>query len=220
MVGVEAGYLAAQGVLVIVDLASPWYRLDARDVDLAPELSSLEQIPDMVHEILAEMNLGLSRGEVAELQALRSIRDQQQALRAEQRALRARLRELRRERLRAPPDRAQSLSRQIDALDSELAAADARERALAAEAGSLRVDIDGQPAAAPAAVDRQTLDAAVAGVVCRHGAGVELRDDPGRFNVVVRQADSTRYYVFPLDRVRACADDPAALLEDGLRYDG
>ena len=223
VVGVEAGYLAGQGVLVIVDLASPWYRLDGRDTDLAPELSSLEQIPDMVHEILTEMNIGLSRGEVAELQALRGIRDEQRALRAEQRALRARLREFRRERLRAPPDRAEALSREIDGLESEFAAAEARERALAADAETRRVDIDGLPARAPAALDRQTLDAAVARVVCGYGAGLELHDDAERLNVVVRRADATRYYVFPLDRVRSCAGDaaePASLLEDSLRYDG
>ena len=213
VVGVEAGYLAGQGVLVIVDLASPWYRLDGRDTDLAPELSSLEQIPDMVHEILTEMNIGLSRGEVAELQALRGIRDEQ----------RARLREFRRERLRAPPDRAEALSREIDGLEAELAAAEARERALTADAETRRVDIDGLPARAPAALDRQTLDAAVARVVCGYGAGLELHDDAERLNVVVRRADATRYYVFPLDRVRSCAGDaaePASLLEDSLRYDG
>lgn len=223
VVGVEAGYLAGQGVLVIVDLASPWYRLDGGDIDLAPELSSLEQIPDMVHEILTEMNLGLSRGEVAELQALRRIGDEQRALRAEQRALRARLRELGRERLRAPPQQAEALSRELDALESELAAAQARERALAAEAEAVRAAIDEPPAGAPAAVDRPALDAAVAGVVCRNGADFETGDPGGRINVVVRRGDSTRYYVFPLDRVQACADgaaDPALLLEESLRYDG
>lgn len=223
VVEVEAGYLAGQGLLVIADLANPWYRLDGPEVELAPDLSSLERIPDMVHEILAELNLGLSRREADELNALRGLRDAERAVRGEQRALRGRLRELGRERLRAGPDRAEPLTREIEAVEAELAAADAREQALAAEADGLRAAVDAPPARPQGTLDRQRLDSAVAGAVCTQAARFELPGDETRISVVVRRADATRYYVFELERVRACADgtvDAALLLEDSLRYDG
>lgn len=68
VVDVETGYLAGQGVLVIVDLVSPWLRIDGRSIDIAPEITGLERIPDMVHEILTELNLGLPRHQVEDLE--------------------------------------------------------------------------------------------------------------------------------------------------------
>jgi len=137
VVEVETGYLAGQGLLVIADLVS-WYRRQGGALDLDDGITRLEQIPDMVHDILRELDLGLSRHQVDDLQALRGLRDEQQAVRAERRALRGELRELRRRRTAADADGAAAevarLDGELTALEARLEAAAERERRLEREA--------------------------------------------------------------------------------------
>src|SRR5690606_25210915 len=117
VVEVEAGYLAGQGVLVLVELTRPWL---LRPDGVNPEIAHLEQIPEMVQDILSELRLGLNPRQAEDLQELRAIRDAQREVRAEQRELRARIREKRRELLRADAAAAESLRREIEELNRQL----------------------------------------------------------------------------------------------------
>lgn len=220
---VDAGFLADQGVLVLVDVASPWFRLNPRGVDRDSEITSLEQIPDMVQEILSDLNIGLSRHQTEELTELRDIRDRQRAVRAEQRALRADIRGKRRQLLDADESTAAALEAQIDALEKDLAAADEDERILNADAAAARERLMVPPQAEGTAQPAVDLDQAVAGSVCAYGATFKSLDGGQRLNVLVRQPRESRYYVFQMARVRACqAGEITAeeLLAESFAYDG
>jgi hypothetical protein len=216
VVDVETGYLAGQGVLVIADLARPWYRLDGGAIDIDADITSLEQIPDLVHDVLRELDLGLSRHQVEDLQALRGLRDAQQAVRAERRALRGELRELRRQRMAAEAAGATAelaeLDRQLMALEAQLETAAERERSLEREAARQRgATTPAQPPVAPPAPAK--LDRAVSRAVCDNVIGFSAVAGDEHLNVVVRQADTSRYYVFALQRVRACQSGDIAAAE-------
>ena len=221
---VEAGYLAGQGVLVVVDLGSPWFRVGGRGIDVDPDLTSLEQIPAMVQEILDELNLGLSRHQVEDLKELREIREAQRAVRAEQRALRSQLREKRRTLQRTGDDRAADVLRgEIDALQADFAAAEDEERTLEEDAATVRETVD-RPAdqAARAAAPAASLDVAVAEAVCGYGATFKSLAAQQRLNVLVRQARVSRYFVFEMAQVRKCQAggmDAAELLGESLVYE-
>jgi len=228
VVEVETGYLTGQGVLVIADLARPWYRRHGGGLDIDAEITSLEQIPDMVHEILRELDLGLSRHQVDDLNTLRGLRDEQQTVRAERRALRAELRELRRERMSAAADgtaaEVAALDRQLTALEARLEAAAERERALEREADRKRDKVAAAPAAPPTPPPPPAaLDQAVARVVCATDLDFTAAAAGEHLNVVMRQPDTSRYYVFGLERVRACQRgdiEAQALLAGSVRYGG
>jgi Spy/CpxP family protein refolding chaperone len=224
VVKVEAGYLAEQGVLVIVDLASPWFRFDPRSIDIDSEFTHLEHMPDMVQDILGELNLGLSRHQVADLKELREIRDAQRGVRAEQRALRRELRELRRQLQRAgSAAEADALHTRIETLETELAAAEDEERTLDQDAVVVRDTLDApSPRAGDAAAAPARLDLAVAESVCSYGATFRSLSAGQHLNVLVRQAQVSRYYVFEMKQVRACRDGgltPEEMLEAGFGYE-
>lgn len=222
VVELEAGYLEGQGVLVIVELAGPWLRLDGRRIELREELTSLEQIPEMLQEILTEVDLGLPREQVATLEELREIRDIGRAVRAEQRALRAEIRAKRRELQRTgDSDAAETLAAEIEALRQNLAAAQAEEHALEDDAALARRDLDtlgpdGEPGA-----ESGDLDRAVAEAVCGYGATFKFLGEDQYLNVLVRQAGRSRYYAFTMSRVRACKTGKIGaqtLLEGSFAY--
>jgi len=222
---VEAGYLADQGVLVIVEMASPWFRIDGRRYDVDPRITSLEQIPAMVQEILGELELGLAPEQVEDLKELRAIRESQRGVRAEQRALRAQLREKRRALLRAgDTGAADALTHEIEALQAELAAVEEDERALEQDAVTVRDTLEtperrpnGDQNDAPA-----NLDDAIAESVCAYGATFKTLSGEQRVNVLVRQAGASRYYVFRMAEVRKCQEGdvtPEALLAESFVYE-
>lgn len=219
VVEVEAGYLAGQGVLVLVELTRPWL-LDPGGVN--PEIIHLEQIPEMVQEILSGMRLGLNPRQAEELEELREIRAAQREVRAQQRALRAQIREKRRALLRADNAAAADLRREIDELNRQLAAAEAEERELESEAATARDSIG----AASARERRKTLaelDGAVARTVCGYGATFRSPGADEHLNVVVRASGSSRYYVFRIADTRACHAgqlDAEALLQQARIRDG
>ncbi len=222
---VEAGYLVEQGVLVLVELTRPWLRLQDGRVRIDPETARLEDIPDMIHDILAELDLGLTPHQQEELEELRAIRESARAVRAEQRALRAELRERRRALLRVEDaETAAAVGADIERLRAELEALNQEELELEREADALRREmIEGLPAEEPeAGVEPTTVDDAVARAVCGYGATFRSVPADQRLDVVVREPEVTRYYVFRMDRVRACQAgdiDAQALLRQGYRYE-
>ncbi len=221
---VEAGYLVDQGVLVLVELTRPWLRLQDGRVRIDPDTARLEDIPDMIHDILAELDLGLTRHQQEELEELRAIRESARAVRAEQRALRAELRERRRALLRVEDaETAATVGADIERLRAELEALNQEELELEREADALRREItDGTPAEeSQDGVEPATVDDAVARAVCGYGATFRSLPADQRLDLVVREAELTRYYVFRMDRVRACQEgniDAQALLRQAYRY--
>lgn len=220
---VEAGYLAGQGALVIVDLASPWFGLDNRRLDTNAGIAGLEDIPDMVHDILRELNLGLSSRQVEELDELRDIRETTRSVRAEQRSLRAELRARRRALLQADGAQAEALEREIDTLQASLAAAEEEERALERDAGSIRDTLQrAEPEVSATGEMPSDLDLAVAEAVCSYGATFKSLARDAYLNVLVRRHEGSRYYVFRMAPVRDCQAaglTAEALLEASPVYD-
>ena len=219
VVEVEAGYLAGQGVLVLVELTRPWL---LRPDGVNPEIAHLEQIPEMVQDILSELRLGLNPRQAEDLQELRAIRDAQREVRAEQRELRARIREKRRELLRADAAAAESLRREIEELNQQLTAAGEEELALESEAAAARDSIG----AASGREHRKTLadlDQTVARTVCAYGATFRAPAADEHLNVVVRSSGASRYYVFRIADTRACHGGQLtaeALLQHAAVHDG
>lgn len=221
VVAVDAGYLAGQGVLVVVDLASSWLHPQITRPEMDPHITRLEQIPDMVHDILEDLNLGLSRHQRQDLHELREIRDAQRAVRAEQRALRGELRARRRALLDAGNERAAQLQREIDTLNASLAAAEAEERSLVEDAGAVRHTLESPDPDAAVGSMPADMDLAVAESVCGYGATFSSLAADEHLNVLIRQGDVSHYYVFPMAMVRACQAgglSPEALLEKGHSY--
>jgi hypothetical protein len=220
IVDLEAGYLTGQGVLVIVDLSSPWFRVDGDSIEVEPDIAHLEQIPDMVHEILSELNLGLTRYQTEELQELRDIRDTQRAARAEQRALRAELRQARRERQQAGnPEAAAALDESIASLRTDIAALDEELLDLNRDADTARQTLN-EPT--PGAQRADSMDTAVADAVCAYGATFQWLAGNEHLNVLLRRFDRSRYFVFDISRVRACQTgdiSSADLLETAFGYE-
>lgn len=200
---VEAGFLAHQGVLVTAEVADPWFH--GRAIDIGRDITSLEQIPEMVQEILSDMNLGLTTHQAEELKELREIRDAQRRVRAQQRELRAERREKRRALLRRENESASdTLRRQIDELDQQLAALQGEERALEADVRAARSEI-GEGSTPPGDATAQArLDQAVAEAACNYGATFRSLPADQYLNLVVRQPGSSRYYVFRMGEVRRC----------------
>lgn len=196
---VEAGYLAGQGVLLLVELTRPWFL--GPNVEVNPEIAHLEQIPEMVQDILAQLNIGLAPQQAEDFRELREIRSAQREVRGEQRELRAQIRETRRRLRRADGAEANRLREQIDELNRDLAAAKAEEQTLEAEAARARASLgeasrdDDRPA---------RLDQAVARTVCAYGATFRSPADDEHLNVVVRSSGSSRYYTFRLADTRRC----------------
>lgn len=220
VVDAAAGYLAGQGVLLSVDLADTWFRAGSGDTPIGDELTHLDRIPDMVHDILTELDLGLSRHQVQDLDALREVRDAQKVERAAQRALRRKLREARLALQRGSGSEGEEAVRdRIDDLRAELEASEKREQTLSREAAERRTSLDApRPPDAPP-MEPGALDRAVSEALCRTAFGAV--PDGQHVNVVVRQADQVRYSVFTLADVRRCRRgdaSPGDLLELGVRY--
>ncbi len=123
---VHAQYLARQGVLVSVNVTTPWisFRTPGENtLEIEADLQRLNEIPEMVHDILSQLDITIAPYQPEELEELRSLRDEQRSLREEQRRLRSRLREQRRALVRAQgSDERESIARGLPELEAELAA--------------------------------------------------------------------------------------------------
>lgn len=229
VVDVEAGYLAGQGALVIVDVASPWFRRGGGELDLDPDITSLDQIPDMVQGILRQLDVGLSRQQAQELNELRQLRDSRREAQARQRAVRAELREKRRLLERSDDTQAtRALRQQVDALEAELATAENDERSVARKVTAARDSLNRPP---PAPADSRSehsdgeidgeIDRVVTQAMCSYGSTFKSLQDDEQLNVLVRRDSGSRYYVFQMGRVRACQNGaltPEALLSESFSY--
>ena len=176
----------------------------------------------MVHDILRELDAGLTRRQARELTDLHRLRDATRAVQARQRALRAQRREKRRAlEHAADPPTAAALTRTIEGLNEAIAAARSEERSLAQSAAGKRDQLNA-PTPAPVEVTAAEIGAAVARSVCKAGTAFDFLTPGQHVNVLVRQPEVSRYYVFAVERVQACSKGdvtPAALLAESFSYE-
>ncbi len=206
---VEGIYLPRQGVLFNVQLSAPWFSIDTEehgaDVHINADLN-LEEIPRMVHDILAELQIAVAPYAPEELAELKSLREEQRELRREQRELRSTLRKLRREQVRERDEDARDgIREQIADLEVELEAAEAAGEALSE-------DIEAQYAKlkeAPRATERQESDApktdlAVTRAVCTAAPTLQSVHNEQYITVALRQSGSMTYITYKMEHVKDC----------------
>lgn len=234
---VEADYLAGQGVLLSLSLRTPWLgpaghgpMQGQRVVRIVRDRDMAVPVPDMVHEILADLELNLDVPMFAhralDLSALREIRDEQRALRNQQRKVRqriwgARLQMAEGERGEDAADTVAALEAELQRLEDEDDALEARIDAEYEQLASTReveeVEVSATAEAAPAA----DFDTALARAVCDYGATLKSLPRDEHLSVRVRERDGDTFHVFGFDDVIECqrgAVTPEELLGKGVSY--
>ena len=221
--GVDAEFLPQQGVLVSMSVVQPWIDVDAfteQSIDLSTEVETLHDVPELVYEIMTELNMAIAPYDPELLEELRDLREEQKVVRSAQRNLRSQLREARRSKNRADDD-ATELDEHIAELEIEL-------DALVDDYETLNVDIDtlytqlqerrSRPGEQNAEMN---VDQAVAETACSYGDTFKSIGLQRYLNVTVRMKASTSYYAFKMENVHACrrGDITAEkLLERGWQY--
>ncbi len=222
--GVDTQYLARQGVLVSMSIVMPWIDVDEfteRSLDLSTEVETLHDIPELVYEIMTELNIAIAPYDPDLLEELRALREEQGVLRSAQRQLRAQLRESRRERNRLDGD--------TDALDERIGELEKELNALVDDYEALNADIDElyellqskrEVAGSGGSFD---LDAAVGETACNYGNTFRSLGSQQFLTVSVKFENRKRYFVFRMENVSACRRgdiDVERLLTRAWVYDG
>ena len=204
--GVNAEYLPEQGVLITMNVVQPWIDVDQfteRSIELGNEVQTLHDVPELVYEIMTELNMAIAPYDPELLEELRELREEQQVVRSAQRNLRSQLREARRGKNRAEDD-AVELDEHIAELEVEL-------DALVDDYEVLNGDIDAlysqlqarrsQPQSTGAAA---SIDDAIAATTCKYGDTFKLLGSDRFLNIAVRVAETTSYYAFRMEHVNDC----------------
>lgn len=206
VVDAEAIYLAGQGVLIDMDMVR---RPASRVGDF--EVTAIEQIPHVVQEIVANVQLAIAPYEPEDLAELRELREEQREVRNQQRELRRALRRLRAEQARNPDHVAQTIGER----EAEL-------RALDGEYQALERDIDEQyeqlrtlrqsdvPAELPATHD---LTDAIGTVACDYGGTLKSLPDDEHLTLRLRRGRESAFYVFRKEDLVACRRESIAAPE-------
>ena len=249
---VEGTYLPRQGVLFNVHLSAPWFSIDTKEngADLHIDANlNLEEIPRMVHDILAELQIAVAPYAPEALAELKDLREEQRELRREQRGMRSELRKHlaspsmpepkpRRQLPDATPSVApprqqhperdeqqrEDIQAQIADLEVELEAAEAAGEALSADIETQyeRLQEEAQP------VKRQKSDApdasiAVTTAICDAAATLKSLRNDNYVTVALRQGGSMTYITYSMETAKDCQRrniDAAKLLDKAWTYQG
>lgn len=199
---IEAEYLAEQGVMISMEVARSWF--DQRDV-LATQRGLATRVPEMVHNILADLEISIAPFEPEALEELRELREEQRQLRREQRELRSSLREQRRRR--ALSDNPNDIDHHIDDLKRQLAASEA-------EYDALEGDIDNtyerlrdlrSMKELPREATADDLKVSIVEATCTYGGTLKSLPDDQHLTLVVKQGRLRTVYVFRQRDVNACS---------------
>ena len=119
---VSSDYLARQGALITMDVSASWVSVERNDPDLhiSAEIESLSDIPEMVQEIIDQLDIAVTPYAPEELEGLRMLRDEQRELRDERREIYGELRRERRALLRAEADEREEIETVIAGLEEQL----------------------------------------------------------------------------------------------------
>jgi len=221
--GVDAEFLPQQGVLVTMSVVQPWIDVDQfteRSIDLSTEVESLHDVPELVYEIMTELNMAIAPYDPELLEELRELRAEQKVVRSAQRALRSQLREARRAKNRAEDDAAEmdehisELEVELDTLVDDYEALNGDIDAVYAQLQERRRTPGHQSAA-------MNVDQAVADTACNYGDSFKSIGAQQYLNVTVRLKESTNYYAFKMENVYACRRGDITtdqLLDSGWQY--
>ena len=224
--GVSVEYLADQGVLVSVKVTRPWITITDRGSQVTIDKHiSFPEVPELVQEILAKLDIPVDPYHPEALEDLRALREEQRELRLEDRDVRKKLRSERRDLVRAEDgDERDDIKENIAELERELAAVDAQMEAL-------RLDIEDQMSMiatlnkrsdrTPARAEDPDIQTTVVEVACEYGTTLKFLDADNYLNFAIRYQDDDHYYVFKMDHVNQCSRgemQAERLLELGYQY--
>lgn len=206
---VSGEYLAKQGVLISVRLNAPW--LTIADGDSAIEINghiNLDEIPSMVENILADLQIEVSPYEPEALDELRNLREEQRELRSDQRKLRTKLRERRRALVRATEDDdREDVQVKIDDLERELLAVDAQYNALAKDIDiqykELR-DYRGGYKEPSEEISDTNYPLLMAKAACDYGSTLKSLSSENYLTFAVRRDENADFYAFKMDHIHSC----------------
>ena len=217
---VEADYLAGQGVLLSLSLRTPWLGPAGhgplhgkRVVRIIRDQDMAVPVPDMVHEILADLELNLDVPMLAhrsrDLSALRELREEQRALRNQQRKVRQRVWDARLGASGAPAkeaaaDAVTALEEELQRLEDEDEALEARIDAEYEKLASTREAEEVEVSATADAAPDADFDTALARAVCDYGATLKSLPRDEHLSVRVRERDGDTFHVFGFDDVIEC----------------
>ena len=238
--GVEADYLAGQGVLISLSVSTGWpgSGYGRRVVRIIRDEDISVPMPEMVHEILADLELDLPTmgRRPPDLAALRELRNEQRQLRNQQRKVRNRIWAA---RLDAATASDAGDAGTVAALEGEMQRLEAEEDALeeridaeyerlastreVAAAETVEQDEEARTGSAADGSSAADFDAALARVVCDYGATLKSLPREERLSLRVRERAGDTFHVFRFDDVIACQRGeltPEALLGNGVSYQG
>jgi len=221
--GVNAEYLPQQGALVSMSVVQPWIDVDAftdRSIDLGREVETLEDVPELVYEIMTELNIAIAPYDPELLEELRELREEQKVVRSAQRNLRATLRDTRRAKNRAE-DNAPELDEHIIELEAELEALVEDYEALTAEIDDLYAVLQERHQDPALQASAATIDDAVAQSACNYGDTFKSLGSQEFLNLAIRLKEATRYYTFRMEMIHECRRGditPERLLESSWQY--
>lgn len=221
--GVDAEFLPQQGVLVTMSVVQPWIDVDQfseRSVELSRDVETLHDVPELVYEIMTELNMAIAPYDPELLEELRELREEQKVVRSAQRALRSQLREARRAKNRAEDD-ATEMDEHIIELEVELDALVDDYETLNGDIDTLYAQLQERRRTPDQTSAALNVDQAVAETACSYGDTFKSISSQKYLNVTVRLSESTNYYAFKMENVYACRrGDITAdrLLDRGWQY--
>ena len=237
--GVEADYLAGQGVLISLSVSTGWpgSGYGRRVVRIIRDEDISVPIPEMVHEILADLELDLPTmgRHPPNLAPLRELRSEQRELRNQQRKVRNRIWAARLDAatgsdagdagtVAALEGEMQRLEAEEDALEERIDAAYERLASREVEAAeTVEQDEEARTGSASDGTSAPDFDTALARVVCDYGATLKSLPRGERLSLRVRRHAGDTFHVFRFEDVIACQRGemtPETLLDNGVSYEG
>jgi hypothetical protein len=221
--GVDAEFLPQQGVLVSMSVVQPWVDVDQfteRSNDLSSSVETLHDVPELVYEIMTELNMAIAPYDPELLEELRELREEQKVVRSAQRALRSQLREARRAKSQAADDAAE-LDEHIAELEVELDALVDDYETLNGDIDTLYAQLQDRRSTPEQQKAVMNVDQAVAETACNYGDTFKSIGPQKYLNVTIRLKESTNYYAFKMEYVDACRRGditPDRLLDRGWQY--
>ena len=231
--GVEADYLAGQGVLISLSVRTGWSVHGKRVVRIIRDEDVTVPVPEMVHEILADLELDLpSFGRrPPDLEPLRELRQEQRALRDQQRKVRERIWQVRLDM--ASGAREGDGAETVAALEEEMRRLEAEEAALETRIDAeydgltpVREIEDATEVEAPGATGETiapNFPTTLARLVCDYGATLKSLPHDEHLSLRVRRRTGNTFHVYKFEDVIDCqrgAMTPEELLGKGVTYEG
>ena len=207
---VSAEYLPMQGVLVSVNLNAPWLTINDGNANIAINGNlALNEIPAMVENILADLQIDINSYEPEGVNELRALRTEQRELRQQQRDIRSDLREQRRALVRSEgaAERAR-INGEIEQLEQSLADSEAYYDQLSATIDAQYQQLKDQRAGSSKpdqAADENDWASLVARHACDYGGTLKSLRGDDYLTLALRRDGATDYYSFRMDHVKECS---------------